>query len=35
MGRAVNKIRIVPDGSGFVAYAIGVDLYKLAVPATR
>lgn len=30
MGRAVNKIRIVPNGGGYDAYAIGVDLYKLA-----
>jgi photosystem II stability/assembly factor-like uncharacterized protein len=29
MGKAVNKIRIVPEGNGFVAYAIGVDVYKL------
>ena len=29
MGEAVNRIRIVPDGAGFVAYAIGVDVYKL------
>lgn len=33
MGRAVNKIRIVPDGDGFVGYAIGLDVYKLDVPA--
>lgn len=33
MGRAVNKIRIVPDGDGFVGYAIGMDVYKLDVPA--
>ncbi len=29
MGRAVNKIRVIPAGKRFVAYAIGVDLYKL------
>lgn len=28
MGRAVNKIRVLPTDSGFVAYAIGVDVYK-------
>lgn len=28
MGRAVNKIRVLPTGTGFVAYAIGVDVYK-------
>jgi photosystem II stability/assembly factor-like uncharacterized protein len=29
MGRAVNKIRVVPDGErGFVGYAIGVDVRK-------
>jgi photosystem II stability/assembly factor-like uncharacterized protein len=32
MGRAVNKIRIVPKvGGGAVAYAIGVDVYKLTL----
>ena len=30
MGRAVNKIRIVPDGEHYVGYAIGVDVYKFA-----
>jgi photosystem II stability/assembly factor-like uncharacterized protein len=29
MGRAVNKIRLVPSRNGFVAYAIGIDVYKL------
>jgi photosystem II stability/assembly factor-like uncharacterized protein len=29
MGRAVNKIRTVPTADGFVAFAIGADLYKL------
>lgn len=33
MGRAVNKIRIVPNGRGADVYAIGVDLYKLQWPA--
>lgn len=28
MGRAVNKIRVLPTGTGFVTYAIGVDVYK-------
>jgi len=27
-GNAVNKIRIVPSGAGFVAYAIGVEVHK-------
>ena len=30
LGRAVNKIRIVPDGQHYVGYAIGVDVYKFA-----
>jgi photosystem II stability/assembly factor-like uncharacterized protein len=29
LGRAANKIRVLPTESGFVAYAIGVDVYKL------
>jgi hypothetical protein len=29
MGQAVNKIRVVPAKDGFVAYAIGVELFKL------
>ena len=29
MGRAVNKIRLLPAADGFVAYAIGVDVHKL------
>lgn len=33
MGRAVNKIRVLPDGDGFVAYAIGVDVRKLEARA--
>lgn len=33
MGRAVNKIRIVPDGDRYVAYAIGVEVYKYGTPA--
>jgi photosystem II stability/assembly factor-like uncharacterized protein len=32
MGRAVNKIRVLPNGDGFVGYAIGTDVYKLDVP---
>lgn len=28
-GRSVNKIRVVPSGGGFVAYAIGSTVYKL------
>lgn len=35
MGRAVNKVRIVPAAGskmGFVAYAIGVDVRKFAAP---
>jgi len=33
MGGYVNKIRIVPDGSQFTAFAIGADVYKFAVHA--
>ncbi len=29
MGRAVNKIRVLPTDTGMVAYAIGTDVYKL------
>jgi photosystem II stability/assembly factor-like uncharacterized protein len=29
MGQAVNKIRVVPAPGGFVAYAIGFDVYQL------
>jgi photosystem II stability/assembly factor-like uncharacterized protein len=29
MGRAVNKIRVVPAKDGFVAYSIGVEVFKL------
>src|SRR5206468_5940967 len=28
MGRAVNKIRIVPDGEHYVGYAIGLEVWK-------
>lgn len=35
MGRAVNKIRLLKTETGFVAYAIGVDLYKLSVLERR
>lgn len=31
MGKAVNKIRIVPDGPNYVGYAIGTDVYKFGV----
>jgi photosystem II stability/assembly factor-like uncharacterized protein len=31
MGRAVNKIRIVKNGNGFVGYAIGVGVAKISV----
>lgn len=34
MGRAVNKIRIVPREKDFVGYAIGVDVYKFEPPAS-
>lgn len=33
LGKAVNKIRLLRDGAGFVGYAIGSDVYKL--DATR
>ena len=29
LGQATNKIRIVPAGAGFVAYAIGVEVHRL------
>jgi hypothetical protein len=29
MGKAVNKIRLLPGPDGFVAYAIGVEVFKL------
>jgi photosystem II stability/assembly factor-like uncharacterized protein len=32
MGRAINKIRIVPDGSHYIGYAIGVDVFKYGTP---
>jgi photosystem II stability/assembly factor-like uncharacterized protein len=35
LGRAVNKIRLLPDGDGFVGYAIGVEVYKLVWPASE
>lgn len=28
MGRVINKIRVLPDGEHFTAYAIGSDVYK-------
>jgi photosystem II stability/assembly factor-like uncharacterized protein len=34
MGRAVNKIRLLPNNGGFTGYAIGTDVYKIeAFPA--
>lgn len=35
MGKAVNKIRILEDGDGFVAYAVGVDVHKLVGSSVR
>jgi photosystem II stability/assembly factor-like uncharacterized protein len=37
MGRAVNKIRVLPTEKGLAAYAIGVDVYKLdaAIASTK
>ncbi len=32
MGRASNKVRIIRNEDGFVAYAIGVDVRKIMVP---
>lgn len=32
MGKAVNKIRIVPDGDHYVGYGIGVSVYKFGTP---
>ncbi len=32
LGRNVNKIRIVPDGRQFAAFAVGSDVYKFALP---
>lgn len=32
LGRVVNKIRILPDGAGFRAWAIGADLYQFGPP---
>ena len=31
-GKAVNKIRLVPTGDGFVGFAIGVEVHKLVWP---
>jgi hypothetical protein len=31
MGRAVNKIRLIPNADGLVGYAIGVDVHKLTL----
>jgi photosystem II stability/assembly factor-like uncharacterized protein len=35
MGRAVNKIRLLPTADGFVGYAIGVDVYKFVGKKTQ
>jgi photosystem II stability/assembly factor-like uncharacterized protein len=35
MGRAVNKIRLLPTSDGLVGYAIGVDVFKLNLPRER
>ncbi len=35
MGRAVNKIRIVPEGRSYAAYAIGVEVFKFSTPAAN
>lgn len=35
MGRASNKARIVRDGNGFVAYAIGLVVLKITVPGSE
>jgi photosystem II stability/assembly factor-like uncharacterized protein len=35
MGRASNKVRIIRDGNGFVAYAIGLDVRKITVPGSE
>jgi photosystem II stability/assembly factor-like uncharacterized protein len=35
MGNKVNKIRVLPSGDGFVAYAIGSDVYKLDARTTK
>jgi photosystem II stability/assembly factor-like uncharacterized protein len=32
MGRASNKVRVIRDGNGFVAYAIGLDVRKIMLP---
>lgn len=32
LGRVVNKIRILPDGASFRAYAIGADVYQFGIP---
>jgi photosystem II stability/assembly factor-like uncharacterized protein len=36
LGNAVNKIRLIrtPDG-GFVGYAVGVNVYRLSIPAKK
>ncbi len=33
IGKAVNKIRLIPDGEGFVAYAVGTHVSKFVIPS--
>ena len=35
MGRASNKVRIIRNENGFVAYAIGLDVRKIMVPNSK
>ncbi|MBK7876105.1 MAG: hypothetical protein IPJ77_10180 [Planctomycetes bacterium] len=35
LGNAVNKLRIVRDGEGWVGYALGVELWKLELTGKR
>jgi photosystem II stability/assembly factor-like uncharacterized protein len=35
LGRVVNKIRVLPDGAGFRAYAIGADVYAYGAPPVK
>ncbi len=35
IGRAVNKIRVLPEGTGFVAYAVGTHVAKIAFEGAR
>jgi hypothetical protein len=34
MGNAVNKIRLLPSGNGYVGYAIGLGVHRIDVPAS-